>query len=193
MLSRGWARDRRSPVTTEKGSVSYYRGGWMKRSCARGGSLPTRFRRSSRKATVRRRRRSYRRPSSSRTVLGPNILAEGIVITPSHNPPEDGGFKYNPPHGGPAHIDVTQSLETQPTKSWQPEQSGRADRVRVSARCVHDPSARLDTALCQGPAERGRYGGHCTGAQQHLECGRAIDALRRRPQARRRPQRITPT
>src|SRR5262245_32793068 len=34
-------------------------------------------------------------------------LADGIVVTPSHNPPEDGGFKYNPPNGGPADVDVT--------------------------------------------------------------------------------------
>jgi phosphoglucomutase len=38
-------------------------------------------------------------------------LADGMVITPSHNPPEDGGFKYNPTHGGPADIDVTQWIE----------------------------------------------------------------------------------
>ncbi|MGI4855121.1 MAG: phosphoglucomutase (alpha-D-glucose-1,6-bisphosphate-dependent) [Janthinobacterium lividum] len=38
-------------------------------------------------------------------------LADGIVITPSHNPPEDGGFKYNPPNGGPADTDVTRWVQ----------------------------------------------------------------------------------
>jgi len=38
-------------------------------------------------------------------------LADGVVISPSHNPPEDGGYKYNPPHGGPADTDVTARIE----------------------------------------------------------------------------------
>src|SRR5262245_15263928 len=51
-------------------------------------------------------------PVISRAILKYNRgrkvgLADGIVITPSHNPPDDGGFKYNPPHGGPAGTDAT--------------------------------------------------------------------------------------
>jgi phosphoglucomutase len=51
-------------------------------------------------------------PAISRAILVHNRgraqrLADGIVVTPSHNPPEDGGFKYNPPNGGPADSDVT--------------------------------------------------------------------------------------
>jgi len=40
-----------------------------------------------------------------------NALADGVVITPSHNPPEDGGFKYNPTHGGPADTQVTKVIQ----------------------------------------------------------------------------------
>jgi phosphoglucomutase len=55
-------------------------------------------------------------PAVSHAILGHNRgrssgLADGVLITPSHNPPEDGGFKYNPPHGGPADTDVTAAVE----------------------------------------------------------------------------------
>ncbi len=55
-------------------------------------------------------------PSVSHAILtwnreNPENQADGVVITPSHNPPEDGGFKYNPPNGGPADTDITKAVE----------------------------------------------------------------------------------
>jgi phosphoglucomutase len=55
-------------------------------------------------------------PSLSHAILRHNAgretgLADGVVVTPSHNPPEDGGFKYNPPHGGPADTDATRWIQ----------------------------------------------------------------------------------
>jgi len=47
----------------------------------------------------------------NRRVRGVTGRADGVVITPSHNPPEDGGFKYNPPHGGPADTATTKVIE----------------------------------------------------------------------------------
>jgi phosphoglucomutase len=56
-------------------------------------------------------------PAVSHAILSfnrsqPRGLADGIVITPSHNPPDSGGYKYNPPHGGPAGIEVTTWIES---------------------------------------------------------------------------------
>ena len=55
-------------------------------------------------------------PAVSRAILAHNEgrgggLADGIVVTPSHNPPEDGGFKYNPPDGGPAGAQITSAIQ----------------------------------------------------------------------------------
>jgi phosphoglucomutase len=67
-------------------------------------------------------------------------LADGVVITPSHNPPEDGGFKYNPPNGGPADTDITTAIERAANAFLEDELRGVKripyERARKAA-CVH--------------------------------------------------------
>jgi len=59
--------------------------------------------------------------------------ADGIVITPSHNPPSDGGFKYNPPNGGPADTDVTGWVQRRAN-----ELLGRVERPKCGRESVHE-------------------------------------------------------
>jgi phosphoglucomutase len=74
-------------------------------------------------------------PVVSRAILVHNRgrterLADGIVVTPSHNPPEDGGFKYNPPNGGPADTDITGWIQNRANALLR---DGNAGVRRVSA------------------------------------------------------------
>ncbi|MGL4594409.1 MAG: phosphoglucomutase (alpha-D-glucose-1,6-bisphosphate-dependent) [Thermoguttaceae bacterium] len=68
-------------------------------------------------------------PVISHAILGANRgktsdLADGVVITPSHNPPQDGGIKYNPPNGGPADTDVTNWIQNRANDYLQAELKG---------------------------------------------------------------------
>ncbi len=73
-------------------------------------------------------------------------LADGIVITPSHNPPEDGGFKYNPTHGGPADIDVTRWIETRANNMLRNGNSG-VKRVSFAAALSAETTQQEDFVL----------------------------------------------
>ena len=91
-------------------------------------------------------------PAVSHAILGHNRtrlhakdsgLADGIVVTPSHNPPRDGGFKYNPPHGGPAGQEVTQWIEAEANRLLQARLAGvkrmpHAEALRAATTHRHD-------------------------------------------------------
>ncbi len=70
-------------------------------------------------------------------------LADGIVVTPSHNPPTDGGFKYNPPHGGPADSDATSAIATRANELIR---DGLAGVQRVAVRARPGPRPRRTTS-----------------------------------------------
>jgi phosphoglucomutase len=87
-------------------------------------------------------------PAISRAILAynrgrTNGLADGIVVTPSHNPPDDGGFKYNPPNGGPADTDITTWIQNRANDLLTAGNAG-ASRVRYERAINADTTLRQD-------------------------------------------------
>jgi len=75
-------------------------------------------------------------PGDGATAAGRG-LADGIVVTPSHNPPDDGGFKYNPPNGGPADTDVTAWIQDEANRLLEaPTRVGVADIPRATDEAI---------------------------------------------------------
>src|SRR5437762_10259211 len=90
-------------------------------------------------------------PVISRAILTHNHsrteeIADGIVITPSHNPPEDGGFKYNPPNGGPADTDATRWVEDRANELLRSRNTG-VRRVPFSRACAATTTHEQDFVL----------------------------------------------
>jgi len=87
-------------------------------------------------------------PAISRAILAHNAdrgraRADGIVITPSHNPPMDGGFKYNPPHGGPADTDATGWVQERANALLR-ESNREVKRLTYEAACKAGTTHRVD-------------------------------------------------
>ena len=82
-------------------------------------------------------------------------LADGIVVTPSHNPPEDGGFKYNPTNGGPADTDVTRWVQDRANELLRAGNVGvkRVPFTKAIQAASYAPR-RLHPAICARSQER---------------------------------------
>ncbi len=81
-------------------------------------------------------------------------LGDGIVVTPSHNPPEDAGFKYNPPEGGPADTDITNWIQDRANELLR---AGNRDVKRCGP---FGDRAGLHHAIRGRPRQRHRHGSH---------------------------------
>jgi phosphoglucomutase len=87
-------------------------------------------------------------PAISRAILAHNAAgtgpqADGIVVTPSHNPPPDGGFKYNPPDGGPAGTDVTREIQDRANELLTDQLAG-VQRVPYARAMAADSTGAFD-------------------------------------------------
>ena len=115
-------------------------------------------------------------PALSHAILAHNAdpaapRADGIIITPSHNPPADGGLKYNPPHGGPADTDATAWIANRANELLEAKlRRGQADPAGRRAAGRQDRVLRLHGVLRQRPA---------------LGAGPGRDPRRRHPHRRR--------
>ncbi len=113
-------------------------------------------------------------------------LADGVVVTPSHNPPDDGGFKYNPPDGGPAGGDITKAVEARANAILRERAPrGEARHPREGAARRDHPGARLRGPVRRRPGERPRHGRDCRREAPHRRrssrrgLGRLLGADRR--------------
>ena len=87
--------------------------------------------------------------------------ADGIVVTPSHNPPEDGGFKYNPPSGGPADTNVTGWIQDRANALLRAGNTrGQAHAPRARAGRRHHRRQRPGRSLRARSGQRAGHGGH---------------------------------